>query len=65
MSIVSFNALSNLIKEELNDPFSANLNNSFSEFSIIVCPLVLRSLNFALSIVSSEIFINSLRTNIS
>ena len=55
----------NFIKEELKDPFSANLNNSFSEFSIICCPLVLRSPNLASSIVCSEIFISSLRTNIS
>ena len=55
----------NFIKEELKDPFSANLNNSFSEFSIICCPLVSRLPNLASSIVCSEIFISSLRTNIS
>ena len=35
ISIVCFMASSNLISDELNDPFSAKSNNNLSEFSII------------------------------
>ena len=51
--------------DELKEPFSARSNNNLSEFSIIFCPLVSRSFTFALSIVCSEILINSLLTYIS
>ena len=51
-------ASSNLIKDELKEPFSAKSNNNLSEFSIIFWPLVFRSFNFAVSIVCSEILIN-------
>ena len=65
ISIVCFIASSNLINEELKEPFSAKSNNSLSEFSIMVWPFVSKSFNLALSIVSSEIFINFRLTNIS
>ena len=55
----------NFTNEELNEPFSAKSKSNLSEFSIIVCPLLSKSFNFALSIVCSEILINSLLTNIS
>ena len=49
--MVCFIASSNLIKDELNEPFSAKSNNDLSEFSIMFWPLVLRSFIFAASIV--------------
>ena len=40
-------------------------NSNLSEFSMIFCPFLSSSFNLALSIVCSEILINSLLTNIS
>ena len=54
-----------IISDELNDPFSARSYRTFSEFSIIDFPLIFRSLILAVSIVCSEILINSRLTNIS
>ena len=55
-------ASSNFTIDELNDPFSAKSNKDFSKFSIIFCPSLFRSLSLAVSIILSEILINSLFT---
>ena len=57
--------ISNFISEELKDPFSARSNNNLSEFSIIFWPLTFKSFCFAVSIVFSDILINSLLTYMS
>ena len=61
--MVCLMASSNFTIDELKDPFSAKSNNDFSKFSIICCPSLFKSFNFAVSIIFSEILINSLFTN--
>ena len=58
-------AYSGFTNDELKDPFSAKSNNNLSEFSIMFCPFMFKSLILAVSIVCSEILINSRLTNIS